>query len=241
MIALPAVDLRRGRCVQLVGGDPDRERVALPDPLAVARRWRHLGFAGLHVVDLDAALGEGAHDDLVAKLLEVAPGETQVGGGVRDRARIEALLAAGAGRVLVGSRVVDDPEWFARAAEAYPARLVAALDHRRGRVLREGWTEESGSSLLPLVERVGRLPLAAILCTDVAREGRMRGTDLSTAREVVGASAIPVWIAGGIGSLGELRELREMGVAGAVLGMTLYGGRLDPKRVAGEFGARADG
>src|SRR5690606_12676792 len=130
MIAVPAVDLRGGRCVQLVGGRPEEERVSLPDPVAVAERWWAAGFTTLHVVDLDAALGVGDNLPVLERLLGATPATTQVGGGVRDDARIERLLGAGADRVVVGTKAIDDPEWLASAAARHPGRLVLALDTR---------------------------------------------------------------------------------------------------------------
>lgn len=236
MIALPAVDLRGGRCVQLVGGRPEDERVSLPDPVAVARSWREKGFRALHVVDLDAALDRGDNLELVTRIVREAPGETQVGGGVRDVARAEALLEAGADRVVVGTRAVDDPRWRADLAGRFPGRIVVAADVREGRVLRRGWTETSQLEVTAFVRELSELPLAGILCTDVAREGRVEGIDREGVRGVLEAAGLPVWISGGVSRIEELRFLHGAGAAGAVLGMALYTGALNVQQVAGEFG-----
>ena len=143
MIAVPAVDLRGGRCVQLVGGRPTDERVSLPDPAAVARRWSNMGFNSLHVVDLDAALDAGDNAGVVAEVLAASPADAQVGGGVRTQDRAETLLALGASRVVVGTRAVDDRAWLEELARACPGRVVVAADVRDGTVLRKGWTEAS--------------------------------------------------------------------------------------------------
>lgn len=237
MIAVPAVDLKDGRCVQLVGGRPDDERLSLPDPEGVARRWSGTGFRHLHLVDLDAALGRGDNRDLLRRILDGADASVQVGGGVRSRSDVDALLDAGADRVVVGTRAVRDPDWLERTAEERPERLVVAADVRDGEVLVKGWTEGSGLAVEALLERLAPLPLAGVLCTDVGREGRLEGVERSSVREVVGATDHPVWVSGGIRSLDELAFLDEIGAAGAVLGTALYTGALDAESVAKEYGA----
>jgi len=237
VIAAPAVDLMGGRCVQLVGGRAEDERISLPDPVAVAERWWSLGFEMLHVVDLDAALGTGSNTDLVGRVARATPALTQVGGGLRDDAAIEAALAAGADRVVVGTRAVDDPDWLERTCTMFPGRVVVAADIRDGVVLRKGWREASLFALTELLARVEGLLLAGILCTDVSREGRMQGIDRAAAERAVKATRHPVWISGGITSLEDLASLKDAGAAGAVLGMALYTGKLDAEEVAARYGA----
>jgi phosphoribosylformimino-5-aminoimidazole carboxamide ribotide isomerase len=235
-VAVPAVDLRDGRCVQLVGGRPDRQRVSIPDPVSVARGWRERGFRVLHVVDLDAALGLGDQLETVARIAERAPGELQVGGGIRDDARARAVLEAGADRIIVGTRAVDDRDWLAALAERHPGRVMVAADVRDGRVLRKGWTEASALGILDFLADLRSLPLAGVLSTDVAREGRVEGIDRREVQEAIEASFHPIWISGGVSAPEELRFLAERGAAGAVLGMALYTGALNVDRVAEEFG-----
>jgi phosphoribosylformimino-5-aminoimidazole carboxamide ribotide isomerase len=236
MIAIPAVDLRQGRCVQLVGGRPEEERVSLPDPVAVARSWREKGFRALHVVDLDAALDQGDNLALVARIVREAPGEVQVGGGIRDDARAASLLETGADRVVVGTRAVDDRAWLAGLAKRFPERVVVAADVRDGIVLRKGWTEASGLEVEDFLRELAPLPLAGILCTDVAREGRVQGIQRDEVERVLQAASHPVWISGGVSELDDLRFLRSAGATGAVLGMALYTGALNVNEVAREFG-----
>jgi phosphoribosylformimino-5-aminoimidazole carboxamide ribotide isomerase len=238
-IAIPAVDLKGGRCVQLVGGRPEEERVSLPDPVAVAARWRSRGFRVLHVVDLDAALGTGDHLELIAEIAESAPGELQVGGGIRDDHRARALLQAGAQRIIVGTRAVDDPDWLSALAERHPGQVVVAADIRDGLILRKGWTEVSTLRVLDFLGGLATLPLAGILCTDVGREGRVAGIHRKEVASVLEASPHRVWISGGVTTLEDLRFLEERGAAGAVLGMALYTGVLDPDQVAAAFGGIA--
>lgn len=237
MIAVPAVDLKDGRCVQLVGGRPDDERLSLPDPEGVTRRWFEIGFRHLHLVDLDAALGRGDNGDLLRRILDGADASVQVGGGIRSRSDVDALLDAGADRVVVGTRAVRDPDWLERTSEEQPDRLVVAADVRNGEVLVKGWTEGSGLAIEALLERLAPLPLAGVLCTDVGREGRLEGVERTSVREVVEGTDHRVWVSGGIRSFDELAFLDEIGAAGAVLGTALYTGALDAKSVAKEYGA----
>jgi phosphoribosylformimino-5-aminoimidazole carboxamide ribotide isomerase len=241
MIAIPAVDLRGGRCVQLVGGRPEEERVSLPDPLAVARRWRATGFGSLHVVDLDAALGDGDNADIVGALVDDADVDLQVGGGIRNDDRADALLHRGVDRIVVGTRALDDPDWLLGLAQARPGRVVVAVDTRNGVILRKGWTESTGVEVTAWLADVAGLPLAGILSTDVGREGRLAGIDRDGCARVVAASPHPVCISGGITTVDELAFLEEAGAAAAVLGMALYTDTLNGSEVARRWGAAADG
>jgi phosphoribosylformimino-5-aminoimidazole carboxamide ribotide isomerase len=237
VIAVPAVDIKGGRCVQLVGGDPGAERIALQDPVGVAKHWVALGFATLHVVDLDAALGSGSNRAIVERILAATSEvSVQVGGGIRDDEAVTAFLAAGADRVIIGTRAVSDPNALAALVERHPGRVMVAADVRQGRLLRHGWQESVPLDLDSFLERLRGLEISGLLWTDVGREGQMCGVDARTAGRVIARSPVPVWVAGGIATLEDLRALRAVGAAGAVLGMALYTGRLDPRRVVEEFG-----
>lgn len=238
MIAIPAVDVKGGRCVQLVGGRPDDERVSLPDPPAVARDWFDRGFARLHVVDLDAALGAGDNLEVVGDVMRATPAVTQVGGGVRSDERAAALLSAGADAVVVGTRALDDPDWFARLAQAYPGRVSIAVDTRDGVILRKGWTEATSESVAAYLPALERLPLASVLSTDVGREGRLQGIDRDGCARVIEASPHPVIISGGVTTLDDMEWLGSVGAAGAVLGMAIYTDRIDIEELARRFGGK---
>ncbi len=236
MIVVPAVDLKGGRCVQLVGGRPEDERVSLPAPAAVARRWWSLGFRHLHVVDLDAALGSGDNRRRIADVIAASDAEVQVGGGIRDDASADAMLAAGPRRIVVGTRAIDDRDWLEALAERHPGRVVVAADVRDGVVLRHGWTEGSHLEVDGFVRSLATLPLAGILCTDVAREGRLEGIDVEAMASVIDAASHPVWISGGVTTMDDLAQLEAAGAHGAVLGMSLYTGALRPLDVAARWG-----
>jgi phosphoribosylformimino-5-aminoimidazole carboxamide ribotide isomerase len=237
MIAIPAVDLRGGACVQLVGGSYDDERVRLSDPLRVARCWAEFGFRRLHVVDLDAATGAGSNAALIDAIVREVDAEVQVGGGVRSATRIEQLLSAGASRVVTGTQAVADREWIVEQATRFPGSLVVAIDVRGGRVATHGWTSSIDRSIDQCIADLSDLPLAGVLVTAVDVEGQMQGPDVALMKAVTAEARVPVIASGGIASLSDLRVLADLGVSVAIIGMALYTGRLDPRAVAKEFGA----
>jgi phosphoribosylformimino-5-aminoimidazole carboxamide ribotide isomerase len=235
MLAIPAIDLREGCVVQLVGGDFDKEKVRLGDPRDVARRWAGYGFQRLHVVDLDAAMGRGTNRPVVRDLLADATTPVQVGGGIRETSEIESLFADGANRVVVGTRGIEDPDWLREMADAYPGAIVLAADVRDRRIVTHGWTRELPRNILDLIEELDGVPLGGLLVTAVHREGQLGGTDLPLMEDVAEASGWPVIASGGIASMNDLRALEDRGLAGAVVGMALYTGILDPRMLAEEF------
>ncbi len=236
MIVSPAVDLREGACVQLIGGDYTRETVRIADPIAVARKWERAGFAHLHIVDLDAATGRGSNRQAVRDLLGATSARCSVGGGVRTLDDIEGLLSDGATNVIVGSRALESPAWLADAAAAFPARLVVAADVDHRALVTRGWTQRLEATLEETFVRLNKLPLAQVLVTAVHREGQLDGTDVELFDEIVRMSVAPVMASGGIANTEQLRELAATGVAGVVVGMALYTGDLDPETTAMEFG-----
>ena len=237
MIAIPAIDLREGACVQLVGGRYDAERVRRPDPVAVARDFANAGFAWLHVVDLDAATGVGDNRSAVRDILNATTACAQVGGGVRDSEAVDRLFDAGASRIVLGTRALEDPDWLAAQAERWPDRLVAAADVAGNRVLVRGWSDAFPTPLDQLLRDLDPLPLAGVLVTAVHVEGKMAGPDLELIEHARSRVALPLIVSGGIASLTDLRALDARGVDGCVIGMALYTGALDSRRVAEEFGA----
>ncbi len=235
MIAIPAVDLRDGACVQLVGGSYKEERVRLDNPAEVARSWQQFGFGRLHVVDLDAATGRGSNRSLVRTILDEADVPVQVGGGVRSGDVVEELLEAGATGVVVGTRALEELEWLAGIAGRHPGEIIVACDVRERRVTTRGWVHTLPLDILDAVQDLNALPLAGLLVTAVHREGQMRGTDLPLMEDVAESSNFPVYASGGVATMQDLRALEHRGLAGVVIGMALYTGALDPTAVAGEF------
>lgn len=235
MIAIPAVDLRDGACVQLVGGSFAQEKVRIENPVDVARSWEHYGFRRLHVVDLDAATGHGSNITVVRSLLFDSGVPMQVGGGVRSSELVEELLEAGASRVIVGTRAIEEPEWLAELAARHPGEIIVACDVRERRVTTRGWAHTLPLDILDVVDELNSLPLAGLLVTAVHREGQMQGTDLPLMEDVAESSNFPVYASGGVATMQDLRALEHRGLAGVVIGMALYTGALDPVVVAGEF------
>jgi phosphoribosylformimino-5-aminoimidazole carboxamide ribotide isomerase len=237
MIAIPAIDLRDGACVQLVGGEYAAERIRLPDPIAVALDWETKGFQALHIVDLDAATGRGDNRRTIERLLTRTDLTVQVGGGIRDREGIAWLIDAGATYVVVGTRALEDEEWLAEMADEFPQQLVVAADVRERKIVTRGWTRTMHLDIDEALERLSQLPLAGVLVTAVHKEGLMQGADLSLMEEVAESTPLPVIASGGIASDVDLRLLADRGVTAAVLGMALYTGALDARAIAEEFRA----
>ena len=235
MIAIPAIDLRDGACVQLVGGDYAAEKVRLADPCAVAQRWTGAGFRRLHVVDLDAATGRGSNRAAIDALINASTVPVQVGGGLRTDDAVAAMLAAGAQRVVLGTRAVNDGAWLGQLATLYPGRIVVAADVRGTDVVTEGWAGVGGRDVPSLLAEFAALPLAGVLVTAVHREGRLEGPDLPLMQDLAARTTLPLFASGGITPMDDLRALAAFGVAGAILGMALYTGALDPRAVAEEF------
>jgi len=235
MIAIPALDLRGGACVQLAAGSYDQEVIRIPDPVGVAIAWRQYGFRHLHVVDLDRVTGRGNNTAEIRSILGATDVEVQVGGGIRSRELIQRSLDDGAERVIIGTRALEDPDWLIDMSETFPGQIVVAADVRDRKVLSHGWTRTQPKLVLDLIEDLNGLPLAGVLVTAVHREEAMRGTDLPLMEDVAEAAEFPVFASGGLGSLGDLRALADRGVAAAVIGMALYSGAMDPWVVAEEF------
>ena len=235
MIVIPAVDLREGACVQLVGGSYADEQVRLENPLEVARGWTRAGFSRLHVVDLDAATARGDNAAIVRDILSEVPAHVQVGGGVRSGDTIERLLDEGATWVVLGTRALEEPEWLAGTASSFPGQLIVAADVRERQVVTRGWARTLSRTVLDVIEQLNDIPLGGVLVTAVHREGQLAGTDLFLMEDVAELSAHPLIASGGITTVSDLRELADRGIAAAVVGMALYTGAMDARAVAEEF------
>ena len=235
MQVIPAIDLRDGACVQLVGGSYADERVRVSDPVAVAEDWARLGFGRLHLVDLDAATGRGSNREIVTAILGAGAMKSQCGGGVRDLDTIAELLAAGAAEVVLGTRAIEDRAWLEDAVSRYPNRIIVAADTRARRLVTRGWSETGSQNVIDFIDELSRLPLAAILVTAVEREGRMEGPDMNLMREINLRSKAPLQASGGVRGIDDLRALADLGVNATVVGMALYTGALDPQTIIEEF------
>jgi len=238
MQVIPAIDLRDGACVQLVGGSYADERVRISDPLAVAENWAELGFGRIHLVDLDAATGRGSNRETVKAILDArGPTQVQCGGGVRNLDAISELFDAGASEVVLGTRAIEDRPWLGEVALRYPNRIIVAADTKGRRLVTRGWSETDPRNVIDFVDELGVFPLAAILVTAVDREGRMEGPDLDLMEEIILRSTVPLQASGGVRSIDDLHALDDLGVSAAIVGMALYTGAMDTQTIIEEFPA----
>jgi phosphoribosylformimino-5-aminoimidazole carboxamide ribotide isomerase len=227
---IPAIDLRGGRVVRLRQGDFNRETVYDADPVEVARSLVEAGATRIHVVDLDAAReGSSANGPLLSALLGAVAGTpVQVGGGLRSLERISELLGLGADRAIVGTLALEQPELLREAARRHPGRVVLGLDAREGRVAVRGWVDASPRTPLELVQEFEDVPLAAVIHTDIGRDGTLEGPNVEATAELARDTRHPVIASGGIGSLADVLALaRTRVIAGAVIGQALYTGRVN--------------
>lgn len=228
----PAIDLKDGDCVRLVQGDMSRATVFSDDPPGQARAFAAMGFQWLHVVDLDGAFaGRSVNGDAVAAILAASGLKVQLGGGIRSLAAIEAWVEAGVSRVVLGTVAVRDPELVREACRLFPGQVAVGIDARDGRVAVEGWAEATATSALELGLAYEQAGVAAIVHTDIARDGALEGMNVDATAALARALTTPVIASGGITSLADLAALKaveESGIVGAIAGRALYDGRLQP-------------
>lgn len=228
MDILPAIDLRAGKCVRLIQGQYDRQITYKDDPVAQAEDFINAGAEWLHIVDLDGAkLGKCVNIEAISKIAKLGKLKIEVGGGIRDEEMITALLAEGIERVIIGTRAMSDFEWFEQMAGKFEKRLVLGLDARGSKLSAEGWTRNHHEPMLDFAKKADQLPLAAIIYTDIDRDGMLSGPNLERTKTLVKTVKTPVVAAGGVNSVEDIKKLRQINVAGAVIGRALYEGTLD--------------
>jgi phosphoribosylformimino-5-aminoimidazole carboxamide ribotide isomerase len=231
VILFPAIDLKNGQCVRLEQGDMARATVFNLDPAAQAKSFAAQGFEYLHVVDLDGAFaGKPMNAQAVETMLKAVTMPLQLGGGIRDLATVEAWLAKGVARVIIGTAAVRDPELVKNAARKFPGRVAVGLDARDGKVAVEGWAETSQVTALEIARRFEDAGVAAIIFTDIARDGLLKGLNLDATLALADRISIPVVASGGLASIEDIRAMltpRAKKLAGAIAGRALYDGRLD--------------
>ena len=229
----PAIDLKDGQCVRLRRGAMDEATVYSSDPAGQARAWQDAGFAWLHVVDLNGAFaGKPVNRAAVAAVLGAVAIPVQLGGGIRDMAGIEAWLAAGVRRVILGSAAVKHPALVREACRAFPGRIVVGIDARDGKVATEGWAETSPIGARDLALSFEDAGVAAIVYTDIGRDGMLSGLNIAQTVALAASIAMPVIASGGVGGPQDLTDLRHAAVGtrieGVIVGRALYDGRIDP-------------
>jgi phosphoribosylformimino-5-aminoimidazole carboxamide ribotide isomerase len=231
VILYPAIDLKDGRCVRLRQGDMAQATVFNNDPAAQAREFEQAGFHYLHCVDLNGAFaGHSANGEAIRAIIRSLTIPVQLGGGIRDRAGIEAWLEAGIARVILGTVAVRNPDLVKEAARAFPGRVAVGIDARDGFVAVEGWAEESTLRTVDLARRFEDAGVAAVIFTDIARDGMMQGVNVEATAALARAISIPVIASGGVSSVDDISGLvgAKAGIAGVVIGRALYDGRLAP-------------
>jgi phosphoribosylformimino-5-aminoimidazole carboxamide ribotide isomerase len=227
----PAIDLKDGACVRLRRGAMDEATIYSDDPAAQARAWQAAGCRWLHVVDLNGAFaGRPVNGDAVAAILAAAEVPVQLGGGIRDMAGVERWLAAGVRRVILGSAAVRDPALVREACRRFPGQVAVGIDARDGFVATDGWAETSTLAAADLAARFAGAGVAAIIYTDIGRDGMLAGLNLEQTAALAAGCAIPVIASGGVGSLDDLRALKAVAgdsIEGVIVGRALYDGRVD--------------
>lgn len=232
MILFPAIDLKDGACVRLKQGDMDAATIFNESPSSQARAFQDAGFQWLHVVDLNGAFaGHSANAPAIRAILAATTNPVQLGGGIRDMAGVEAWLAAGVTRVILGTAAVRNPAFVKDAAKAHPKRIVVGIDARDGFVAVQGWAEASTLSAIDLAKRFEDAGVAAIIFTDIARDGMLGGVNVVATAELARAVSIPVIASGGVNGVRDIEALAQSGanIAGVVIGRALYDGRIDAK------------
>jgi phosphoribosylformimino-5-aminoimidazole carboxamide ribotide isomerase len=235
---IPAVDIRNGRCVRLLQGRAEAETIFSDDPVATARGWQAQGARRLHVVDLDGAFaGVPAQTALVREVIRAVGIPVQVGGGLRELAAVEAVLAVGARWAVVGTRAALDPAFLGDVCRRFEDRIIVAVDASDGRVAVDGWNRILELEAIALARDAAVAGAAAILYTDIARDGTQEGLNLWSTRAVARSAGIPVLASGGVGSLEDIRQLAAVeGVEGVIVGRALYSGAVDLSAALREVG-----
>ncbi len=229
---LPSVDLRSGAVVRLKQGDYNRQINYAVDPVEVATSYADAGAEWMHIVDLDGAKeGRCVQTDLITRMIHASRLKVQVGGGVRSTEDVDRLLQAGASRVVIGTKALQDWDWFEALAHTptFEHKLTLALDARDGVVATHGWTEASGIRAVDIAKKVSDWPLGAILYTDVAKDGMLQGPNFQQTRQLAEAGKVPVIASGGVGSIEHIRKVAGLPVWGVIVGRSLYEGAVDLK------------
>jgi phosphoribosylformimino-5-aminoimidazole carboxamide ribotide isomerase len=228
MYIIPAIDLRDGKCVRLIQGRYDRQINYEDDPVKQAREFGSAGAKWLHIVDLDGArLGRPVNTDAISAIAALGLFKIEVGGGLRDEDAIKQLLDIGLERVIIGTKAVSDFEWFSEMAEKFSGKIVLGLDARGSKVATHGWMQDSPHNLLEFAAEAAKLPLAAIIYTDITKDGMMTGPNLERTKALVEAVDVPVVASGGVNTIEDIRKLAEFSPEAVIIGRSLYEGTLN--------------
>jgi phosphoribosylformimino-5-aminoimidazole carboxamide ribotide isomerase len=227
MYIIPAIDLRDGKCVRLIQGEYSRQITYQDNPVKQAQEFSRAGAKWLHIIDLDGAkLGKPVNTEAISAIANLGKFKIEVGGGLRDEDSIRQLLDMGVERVIIGTKAVSDFEWFSQMAKKFSGKIALGLDARGSKVATHGWTQDSPQLLLDFAVEAAKLPLAAIIYTDIARDGMMTGPNLERTKVLVEALEMPVVASGGVKELADIKKLAELGVEAVIIGRALYESRL---------------
>ncbi len=228
MIIYPAIDILGGQCVRLRQGDYAQETVFSNDPSSIAKKWAECGADRVHLVDLDGAkAGKPINADAIRKAVRAAGVPCQLGGGIRTEADLETVFGWGVRWAVLGTRALQDPDWVCRMADRYPDRIVLGVDARNGYVATEGWLETSSTKATELAKRVEGSPLAAVVYTDIAKDGMMSGPNFDGLAEMQAAMKRPVIASGGVTNMADVTRLSAMALFGCIIGRALYENTID--------------
>lgn len=226
----PAIDLKGGQCVRLLHGEMDSATIYNEDPAAQAKLFADAGYDRLHIVDLDGAFaGKSENAGAVASILKSGSGWRQLGGGLRRMADVERWLELGIDRVILGTAAVEDPDFVKQAAKAFPAQIAVGIDARDGRVKSEGWAKDTGHTVLEIARRFEDHGVAAIIYTDISRDGALQGVNVEGVASLAASLSIPVIASGGVASVADIEALarHDANIEGVIMGRALYDGRID--------------
>lgn len=229
----PAIDLRRGQCVRLEQGAPDRETIYSSDPFEMAQRFVEAGAEWIHLVDLDAAFGEGSNRDLIGELARATPARIQTGGGLRSEADLAEILEQPIARAVIGTAAIENPELVRSAIERWgPERIAVGLDARGSRPAVRGWQEETSTDLFQIGREMAEIGVSTLIYTDISRDGMFAGPNLPMSVELAERTGVEVVVSGGVGSLDDIVATRDAarmspGIAGIIVGKAIYEGRID--------------
>ena len=227
MYIIPAIDLRDGKCVRLIQGRYNRQITYQDDPVKQAREFSSAGAKWLHIVDLDGAkLGRPVNTNAISAIAALGLFKIEVGGGLRDEDAIKQLLDIGVERAIIGTKAVSDFKWFSEMAEKFSGKIVLGLDARGSKVATHGWMQDSHHNLLEFAAEAAKLPLAAIIYTDITKDGMMTGPNLERTKALIQTIDMPIIASGGVRELSDIKKLAESGAEAVIIGRSLYEGTL---------------
>ncbi len=234
MLIIPAVDIKKGRCVRLLQGREDSETVFSDDPSAMAARWEGEGAELVHVIDLDGAFSKGPQNvEAVKRILDKVDIPIQLGGGIRSMETISTYLDLGVGRVILGTEAIRNPSLVEQACKAFPNRIMVGIDARKGMVAIEGWTQTTEQKAVEMAKGIEGPGLAGIIFTDIHKDGMQTGPNIEETKRMAESVSTPIIASGGVGDINDIKalaRLEPLGVVGIITGRALYDGRLDLKK-----------